>query len=73
MNSLTASIQDMGIDYRGTDSAVPQELLNGSDVVAVFQQMCGERMTQRVAAGRSELFLGFYFSQRAEDLFRTER
>ena len=42
MNSLTAAIQDMGIDHRGADISVPQELLNGPGVVSVFQQMCGE-------------------------------
>jgi len=36
MNSLTAAIQDMGIDHRGTDIFVPQEFLNGPDVVAVL-------------------------------------
>src|SRR5713226_5405941 len=36
MNSLTAAIQDMGIDHRGTDISVAQELLNGPDVVAIL-------------------------------------
>ena len=35
MNSLTAAIQDMGIDHRGADISVPQELRNGPDVVAI--------------------------------------
>ncbi len=42
----------MGVNHRGTDISVPQELLNRPDVVSVFQQMCGEGMTQRVAARR---------------------
>jgi len=37
MNSLTAAIQDMGIDHRGADISVPQDLLNGPDVVAILE------------------------------------
>jgi hypothetical protein len=51
MNSLTAAIQDMGIDHRGTDISVPQELLNGPDVVSIFQQMCGEEVPKCMAGG----------------------
>jgi hypothetical protein len=51
MNSLTAAIQDMGIDHRGTDISMPQELLSGRDVVSIFQQMCGEGVPKCMAGG----------------------
>src|SRR5262245_36419256 len=42
----------MRVDHRRRDVLVPEELLDGSDVVSVLQQMGGERMPERVA-GRS--------------------
>jgi len=42
-------IQDVGVDHRGPDVGVAQELPNGSDVVAVLQQMGGERVLEGVA------------------------
>jgi hypothetical protein len=31
---------------------MPEEFLNGADIVVIFQEMSGERIAQRVAAGR---------------------
>ena len=31
---------------------MPEDCLNGADVVAIFEEMCGARMAQRVTAGR---------------------
>ena len=41
----------MSVDHRGTHVGVPEQLLNRADVVAIFQKMRGERMTQGVRAG----------------------
>ena len=41
MNSLTAAIQDMGVDHRGADILVAQEFLNCANVVTVFKQVSG--------------------------------
>jgi len=38
----------MGIDHRGLEKFVPQELLNGSNVIALFQQMDGKTVSQRM-------------------------
>ena len=52
MNSLTITVQDMGIDHRGTDVFVSKQFLHGANIVAIFKKMCGKRMPQRVAACR---------------------
>jgi len=36
MNSLTAAIQDVGIDHGGAHVLVAKELLNGPNIVPVF-------------------------------------
>ena len=41
MNSLTAAIQDMGIDHRGANILVPEKFLNSPDVVSILQQARG--------------------------------
>ena len=41
-------IENVQIDHRGADVAMPEQLLHGPDVVAVFQQMRRERVTQRI-------------------------
>ncbi len=41
---LAPAIQHMGIDHRRLHVFMPKQLLNGSDVIAVFQKMCGEGM-----------------------------
>src|SRR5262245_59905429 len=40
----------MGVDHRCTHVLVSQEFLHGTDIVAIFQQMRGEAMTERVTA-----------------------
>ena len=40
----------MGIPHRSFDVLVPEQFLNGSDVVAVLQQMGRKRMAEDVAA-----------------------
>jgi len=42
----SAPIQDMGIDHRGRHTAVAEQLLNGADVVAAFQQVRREAVAQ---------------------------
>jgi hypothetical protein len=37
-----AVAEDMGVDHGRGDVAVAEELLDGSDVVAAFEKMCGE-------------------------------
>ena len=44
-------VHHMRIDHGGTNIAVAEQLLNGADVVAVFQQMRGETMAQRMTTG----------------------
>ena len=46
-----ASVEDVGVYHRGADVIVTQEFLHGAKVVAVFKEMPGERMPQRVAGG----------------------
>jgi hypothetical protein len=35
-DARAAVFEDMGVDHRRSDTPVPQQLLNGSDVIAVF-------------------------------------
>ncbi len=44
----------MGVNHRGADIPVTQELLNGPDVVATFQQVGRKGMPQGVATGGLE-------------------
>ncbi len=44
--------QDMGVDHRGAHILVPQELLDGPDVVAIFEQMGREGVTNRATGSR---------------------
>ena len=38
---IGTSVEDVGVDHRGANVFVAEELLNGADVVAVFQEMGG--------------------------------
>ncbi len=40
----------MGVNHRGAHIPVPKQFLNRPDVIAVFQQMRGEGMTESMAA-----------------------
>ena len=52
MHPVTPTIQHMGINHRGFHILVPEQLLHGSNVVSVLQQMGRKRMTERVARRR---------------------
>jgi len=41
----------MGVDHGGLYITVTQQLLNRTDVGALLQAVCGERMTEAVAGG----------------------
>jgi hypothetical protein len=45
------AIQDMGVNHGRADVVVAKEFLDGPDVVSVFQQVGGERVTKAVAGG----------------------
>jgi hypothetical protein len=49
--SAACPLQDVGVNHRGLDVGVPEELLDGADVIAVLEEVCGERVPQGVAAG----------------------
>ena len=42
--------EKVGIDHRGGDVAVAEELLNGADVLAALEQVRGERVAESVAS-----------------------
>ncbi len=37
-------VEHMGVEHRGFDIAMVQQLLDGSNVRATFEQLCGEGM-----------------------------
>jgi hypothetical protein len=45
-----AAVQDVRVDLRGRHVPVAEELLDGPDVAAILEQVCGERVPQRVRA-----------------------
>ena len=50
-NAAASAVEDMCVDLRGRQIAMAKQLLNGSDVVSVLEQMCGERMAVIPRAG----------------------
>jgi hypothetical protein len=48
-DSFPAPIQDMSIDHHCANLIVPQQFLNRSNIISLFQQMRGKRMTKRMA------------------------
>src|SRR5437870_5739930 len=50
VDRTAAALQHMGIDHGGTHVLVSQEFLQGTDIVAVLQQMRGETVPQGVTA-----------------------
>src|SRR5262252_242604 len=42
----------MGVNHRRSDVFVTEQLLNRTNVIAVFKQMCGEAVSEGVAACR---------------------
>jgi hypothetical protein len=51
LDGEAASVQDVGVDHGGADVAVAEELLDGADVVAAFEEMGGEGVAKGVAGG----------------------
>ena len=48
-----APVQDVGVNHRRAHVAVAEQLLNGSDVVSVLEQVRRERMAQGVGGWRA--------------------
>ena len=44
VDPLPAPVEHVGIDHRCLHIPMPQEFPYGADIVAIFQEMCGERM-----------------------------
>jgi hypothetical protein len=44
VDSLPAALQYVGVYHRCLHIPMPEEFLNGAHIVAIFQQVCGERM-----------------------------
>ena len=42
-------VEDVGVDHRRADVPVTEQLLDSADVVALFQEVSGERMAEGVA------------------------
>jgi hypothetical protein len=47
---MTSPVQDVGVDHGSRDILVAQEFLDGSDIVASFEQMRSKGMAKRVAS-----------------------
>jgi len=47
-NYFWAAVEDVGVDHGGTDVFVPQQLLNGADIVSGFEEVGGKGMTKGV-------------------------
>lgn len=45
-----AAVEDVGVDHGGGDVAVAEQLLDGADVVAGFEEVGGEGVAEGVAA-----------------------
>ena len=51
-HSAPPTVEDVGVDHRGPQVPVAQELLDGADVVTVLQEMGGEGVPEGVATRR---------------------
>ena len=49
---LAAAIENVSINHSSRSVPMPQQLLNGSNVIATLQQVSGEGMSQRMATSR---------------------
>ena len=47
-----ATIQHVCVDHRSLHITMPHQFLDGADVLAAFQQVCGKRVAERVGGGR---------------------
>ena len=48
----SGSIEHMGVDHRGSDVFMAQQFLHGANIVAVFEEMRCEGMSERMTACR---------------------
>jgi len=39
LDAEAAAVEDMGVDHRGSDVAVPEQLMDGANVIARLQEM----------------------------------
>src|SRR5215469_4471513 len=46
------TVEHVGVNHRRSDVFVTEQLLNRTNVIAVFKQMCGEAVSEGVAACR---------------------
>lgn len=46
--ALPGGAVDVGVDFRGEDALVAEHFLDGTQVSAVFNEVGGKRMTERV-------------------------
>lgn len=44
LHAEAAAVEDVGVDHRGSDVAVPEQLLDCANVIACLQKMRGEAM-----------------------------
>ena len=44
-HTSAATIEDVSVDHGRAHVPMAEELLNGADVIAAFEQVCGERVT----------------------------
>ena len=64
-NALTAAIQNVRVNHGRTNVAVPQKFLNGSNDIAIGEQMGSKRMPRGFSSGRLHSFRHFFCSQMA--------
>ena len=50
LHAQPSAIRDVRVDHRGTDVGVPEQLLDGADIVSGLEEMSRKRMAQGVAA-----------------------
>ena len=48
-DTVPAAAQDVGVDHRRADVAMPEQFLDRADVIAALEKLSGEGMTQRLA------------------------
>src|SRR3990167_9339176 len=51
-HAASAAVEDVGVDHGGAYVGVAEQFLYGTDVVAVLQQVGGERMPERMRVRR---------------------
>jgi hypothetical protein len=54
LHATGAALEHVGVDHGRADVGVAEQFLDGADIVAGFEQVCGEAMTESVATN----FLG---------------